>query len=222
MSTYRLKNLLSPRLVALVGVSPRQASVGLAILRNIQKTNFRGEFGLVNAHYQEIDGVGSVGRLGELPFVPELVVVTAPARAVAGLIEGQDSGVRPALSSFPPGSATVRDRWQKQPSAPRRSRSLRRDTGTRKRLKAVEAIRRSSPQSSVCIHRATKPFKLARQRHQHYEDHSEQTDILHRRQKEGDLNFPIRLLAFCDRNDIRDDENASQIGGCKDRGKQRQ
>ena len=42
MSTYRLKNLLSPRSVALVGASPRQGSVGRAILDNIRKAQFKG------------------------------------------------------------------------------------------------------------------------------------------------------------------------------------
>jgi acetyltransferase len=87
MSTYRLKNLLSPRSVALVGASPRQGSVGRAILANIHKAKFRGDFGIVNTHYAEIDGVATVGSLGELPFAPELVVITAPAAAVAGLID---------------------------------------------------------------------------------------------------------------------------------------
>jgi len=87
MSTYRLKNLLSPRSVALVGASPRQGSVGRAILANIHKSEFKGEFGLVNTHYAEINGVATVGSLGKLPFVPELVVITAPAAAVAGIIE---------------------------------------------------------------------------------------------------------------------------------------
>ncbi len=87
MSTYRLKNLLSPRSLALIGASPRQGSVGRAILGNIQKAKFNGEFGLVNSHYAEIDGVAAVRRLGKLPFVPELVVITAPAAAVAGLID---------------------------------------------------------------------------------------------------------------------------------------
>jgi acetyltransferase len=87
MSTYRLKNLLAPRSVALVGASPRQGSVGRAILGNIHRAKFKGEFGLVNSHYAEIDGVATVPRLGKLPFVPELLVITAPATAVAGLIE---------------------------------------------------------------------------------------------------------------------------------------
>ena len=48
MSTYRLNKLLSPRSVALVGASPRHGSVGRAILNNIRKAQFKGEFGLVN------------------------------------------------------------------------------------------------------------------------------------------------------------------------------
>ncbi|SDS52481.1 bifunctional acetate--CoA ligase family protein/GNAT family N-acetyltransferase [Bradyrhizobium canariense] len=87
MSTYRLKNLLSPRSVALVGASPRPNSVGRAILRNIRAAKFRGEFGLVNSHYAEIDGMAAVGSLDDLPFVPELVVITAPAKAVAGIVD---------------------------------------------------------------------------------------------------------------------------------------
>jgi acetyltransferase len=87
MSIYRLKNLLSPRSLALVGASPRQGSVGRAILGNIHKAKFAGEFGLVNSRYGEIDGVVAVKHLRELAFVPELVVITAPAAAVAGLID---------------------------------------------------------------------------------------------------------------------------------------
>ena len=87
MSTYRLKNLLSPLSVALVGASPRRTSVGRAILGNLQKAKFKGKFGLVNTHYAEIDGIAPVGSLGQLPFVPELVVITAPAPAIPGLVD---------------------------------------------------------------------------------------------------------------------------------------
>jgi acetyltransferase len=60
MSTYHLEHLLSPRSVALVGASPRQGSVGRAILRNIREAKFKGEFGLVNPRYAEIDGIAAV------------------------------------------------------------------------------------------------------------------------------------------------------------------
>ena len=98
MSTYQLKNLLSPRSVALVGASPRPTSVGRAILGNIHKAKFKGEFGLVNTHYPEIDGVATVGSFGKLPFAPELVVITAPAAAIPGLIE--EAGARGAAGAL--------------------------------------------------------------------------------------------------------------------------
>src|SRR4051794_37392509 len=87
MSTYRLKTLLAPHSVALVGASPRHGSVGRAILNNIRKAQFKGEFGLVNPRYHEIDGVATVGSISKLSFVPELVVLTAPAKSIPGLID---------------------------------------------------------------------------------------------------------------------------------------
>jgi acetyltransferase len=87
MSTYRLKSLLSPRSIALIGASPRRGSVGRAVLENIRKAHFAGEFGLVNSHHSEIGGVAAVSRLEQLPFVPELVVITAPAVSIPDLIE---------------------------------------------------------------------------------------------------------------------------------------
>src|SRR4051812_7839330 len=87
MSTYRLKNLLAPHSVALIGASPRHGSVGRAILNNIRKAQFKGEFGLVNPRYHEIDGVATVGSIAKLAFAPELVVLTAPAHVIPGLID---------------------------------------------------------------------------------------------------------------------------------------
>ncbi|MDE2376507.1 bifunctional acetate--CoA ligase family protein/GNAT family N-acetyltransferase [Bradyrhizobium sp.] len=87
MSTYRLKNLLSPRSVALVGASPRRVSVGRAVLDNVNNAGFKGQFGLVNPRYPEIGGVPAVSGLDQLPFVPELVVITAPAQEVPDIID---------------------------------------------------------------------------------------------------------------------------------------
>src|SRR4051812_49920533 len=87
MSTYRLKNLLSPRSVALVGASARPVSVGRAVLENIRKAGFTGQFGLVNPRHAEIGGVAAVDSLDQLQFLPELVIITAPARAVPGIVD---------------------------------------------------------------------------------------------------------------------------------------
>ena len=98
MSTYQLSNLLSPRSVALIGASPRPTSVGRAILGNIHKAKFAGEIGLVNSHYTEIDGVAAFGSIAKLPFAPELVVITAPASAIPGLID--EAGTRGAAGAL--------------------------------------------------------------------------------------------------------------------------
>ncbi|WP_407179350.1 GNAT family N-acetyltransferase [Bradyrhizobium sp. STM 3562] len=87
MSTYRLKELLSPRSVALVGASPRRNSIGRAILGNVLKAKFAGQFGLVNRSYAEIDGISAVRRLDQLSFAPELVVLTAPPGAIPEIID---------------------------------------------------------------------------------------------------------------------------------------
>ncbi|WP_319799018.1 bifunctional acetate--CoA ligase family protein/GNAT family N-acetyltransferase [Nitrobacter sp.] len=86
MSTYRLNSLLAPNSVALVGASPRSGSVGRAIINNIRASRFEGPFGVVNSRYREIGGIPTVRRLSELPFVPELVVVTTPAPTVPEIV----------------------------------------------------------------------------------------------------------------------------------------
>jgi acetyltransferase len=53
---------------------------------------------LVNPRYAEIDGIAPVDKLGELPFIPELVVITAPAIAVAGIVD--DAGRRGAAGAL--------------------------------------------------------------------------------------------------------------------------
>lgn len=86
MSTYRLNSLLAPSSVALVGASTRSGSVGRAIIKNICASRFERPVGVVNSHYREIEGISTVERLAELPFVPELVVVTTPAATVPEIV----------------------------------------------------------------------------------------------------------------------------------------
>jgi len=87
MSTYRLRNLLLPSSIALVGGSPRPNSVGRAILDNIVKARFEGKLGLVNSRYSHLSNIPAVATLAELPFAPELVVITTPPRSIPELID---------------------------------------------------------------------------------------------------------------------------------------
>ena len=86
MSVYRLNSLLAPNSVALVGASPRSGSVGRAIIRNLRAARFLGPFGVVNSHYREVDDISTVKCLAELPFVPELVIITTPAPTIPEIV----------------------------------------------------------------------------------------------------------------------------------------
>jgi acetyltransferase len=86
MSTYRLDQLFAPRSVALIGASPRDASVGRTVLKNLRSNGFEGSIHLVNPHYAEIDGVAAVKSIADLPVAPDLVVIAAPPSEVPNLV----------------------------------------------------------------------------------------------------------------------------------------
>ncbi|MBI5129456.1 MAG: bifunctional acetate--CoA ligase family protein/GNAT family N-acetyltransferase [Rhodopseudomonas palustris] len=98
MSTYRLSNLLAPAAVAVIGASPRPASLGRAVLENLRNAGFKGEIGVVNPRYPEIGGFKTVRSLADLSFVPDLIVITAPSRTVAKIVtEAGERGVAGAI-----------------------------------------------------------------------------------------------------------------------------
>ena len=86
MSTYRLDQLLVPRSVTVVGASPREASPGRAVLRNLRSGGFQGSISLVNPHYDAIEGIKAVKSIAELPQAPDLVVIAAPATSMPDIV----------------------------------------------------------------------------------------------------------------------------------------
>ena len=86
MSTYRLKSLFAPRAIAVVGASPRKLSFGRIVLGNLRGAGFKGPIHLVNPHHPDIDGQATVPSIEALDPAPDLMIVTAPAAEVPGLI----------------------------------------------------------------------------------------------------------------------------------------
>ena len=84
MSTYRLQQLLAPLSVALVGASPRNGSLGQAVLRNLKAGLFEGDLALINPRYKDIDGHPVMATLDDLRSVPDLVIIATPAPTVPG------------------------------------------------------------------------------------------------------------------------------------------
>jgi acetyltransferase len=87
MSTYRLDSLFCPRSIAVVGASPRDHSVGRAILRNLRDGGFTGDIHVVNTRYPEIDSLRTVPRLEDLASPPDLAVIAAPPEAVLDIVK---------------------------------------------------------------------------------------------------------------------------------------
>jgi len=86
MSTYRLETLFSPRSIAVIGGSPRDRSLGRAVLRNLRTGGFAGRINVVNPRHAELDGVATVPTLDKLAPPPDLVVITSPPESVPDLV----------------------------------------------------------------------------------------------------------------------------------------
>lgn len=98
MSTYRLDRLFAPHSVALVGASPRQGSLGNAILRNLREAGFAGRLDLINPRYSEIDGLPVAKSLRDLAHAPDVAVIAVPPDAVPAVVaEAAECGVAAAI-----------------------------------------------------------------------------------------------------------------------------
>src|SRR5580693_7984353 len=97
MSVFGLDRVFAPRKVAIVGGSPRPSSLGSIILQNIVTGGFAGEIAVVNPKYASIHGRTTYPDLKAVPFVPDLVVITAPAPAIPDIVA--EAGQRSAAGA---------------------------------------------------------------------------------------------------------------------------
>jgi acetyltransferase len=82
MSTYRLNRLIAPRSLAVVGASPREASVGRHVVANIIAAGFAGPVHVVNPNYGDIEGISTVQSIDAIAATPDVVVIAVPPDAV--------------------------------------------------------------------------------------------------------------------------------------------
>ena len=72
--SHWLNPLLSPRSIAIVGASEREASLAAMTHRQLSDSGYDGEIYSVNPKYQSLHGKPCYPSLGVLPVVPDLVV----------------------------------------------------------------------------------------------------------------------------------------------------
>lgn len=76
MSIYRLDKLFRPRSVAVIGASPKERSLGRAVIVSLKSAGFAGRIDVVNPNYPFIEGLATAPSLSALPATPDLIVVT--------------------------------------------------------------------------------------------------------------------------------------------------
>lgn len=92
---HPLHPLFAPASIALVGASERAGSVGHAVLANLRGGGFQGSLYWVNPRHATLDGERCYPSLAALPEPVDLAVVTAPAKAVPGIVaEAARAGTR--------------------------------------------------------------------------------------------------------------------------------
>ena len=74
MTEHRLRPLLKPASIAVLGASNRVGSVGNEVFVNLRKGGFSGTIVAVNPAYSEVEGLPCYASLSELPELPEHVI----------------------------------------------------------------------------------------------------------------------------------------------------
>ena len=93
MSTVNLDKIFAPKSIAIIGASEREGSIGLTLMRNLEK--FAGSVYPINPKSPTICGKTAYKSVADLPETPDLAVICTPAKTVPALIaELGDKGVR--------------------------------------------------------------------------------------------------------------------------------
>src|SRR5215217_4051645 len=82
-----LRAMLEARSVAVVGASSRFDSPGYHMVKQLIIGGFSGEVAAVNPKYDEVEGIACFPSLGEVPFIPDLVLLGVGNRRLEGQME---------------------------------------------------------------------------------------------------------------------------------------
>jgi acetyltransferase len=92
MTVRNLDRMFKPRSVAVIGASPRTASVGSVVVANLRGGGYQGAVYLVNPKHDTIDGWPVHANVASLPEAPDLALIATPPSAVPGVVA--DLGAR--------------------------------------------------------------------------------------------------------------------------------
>ena len=87
MSNHRLKPLLKPESIAILGASQKIGSVGNEVVVNLLRGGFEGLIYPVNPGYDEVLGVACYPTLAKLPMRPEMVIFAISDRRIEEAVD---------------------------------------------------------------------------------------------------------------------------------------
>jgi len=82
-----VRNVLSPRSVAVIGASTDSSKVGNAVLANLLQGNFSGPVYPVNAEHRSVRGVRAYPTVRDIPDDVDLAVVAVPAESIDAVLD---------------------------------------------------------------------------------------------------------------------------------------
>jgi len=85
--TENLDNIFNPKSIAVVGASDKKGSVGFSLMVNLTQKGYEGKVYPVNIKKDEILGVKTFKRVGEIPEKVDLAIIATPAKTVPSIVE---------------------------------------------------------------------------------------------------------------------------------------
>lgn len=82
-----IDRMFNPRVVALIGATDREGSVGLALLKNLLKSNGERKIYPFNPNRDSVLGIKCLKSIKEVPEHVDLAVIATPAKTVPKLVE---------------------------------------------------------------------------------------------------------------------------------------
>jgi len=86
MGLYNLQRIFKPKSIAVVGASPRDGSIGNAIVSNLAAAGYQGAILPVNPKHKKILGFESYSSLADIRGEVDLAVIATPIEAVLDIV----------------------------------------------------------------------------------------------------------------------------------------
>ncbi len=81
-----LDHFFKPQAVAVVGASPREASIGFTLVNNLKKSGFPGKVYPINPKHEEILGLKTYPSLAAVQAPIDLVIIAVPIKGVPAIL----------------------------------------------------------------------------------------------------------------------------------------